>query len=60
MTTYQRLQPAWFYNYMKHPAAFRPGILMPSYWPDGKATRTDILEGDTHAQLRALWYQFSL
>ncbi len=60
MTTFQRLQPAWFYNYMKNPAAYRPGILMPSYWPEGKAVRTDILGGDTHAQLRALWYHFSL
>ena len=60
MTTYQRLQPAWYYNYMKNPAAFRPGILMPSYWPGGKAVRTDILGGDTHEQLRALWFHFSL
>jgi hypothetical protein len=60
MTTYQRLQPAWFYNYMKNPAAFRPGITMPSYWPGGRAVQPDILDGDTHEQLRALWHNFSL
>jgi len=60
MTSYQRLQPAWFASYMKNPAAFRPGILMPSYWPDGKAVQTEILEGDTELQLRALWFNFSL
>lgn len=60
MTSYQRLQPAWFYNYMKNPGKFRPGIVMPSYWPDGKAVQTEILDGDTHEQLRALWHQFSL
>lgn len=60
MTSYQRLQPAWFFSYMKNPAAFRPGIIMPSYWPEGKATRTDILNGDTDLQLTALYNYFSL
>ncbi len=60
MTSYQRLQPAWFHSYMINPAAFRPGIIMPSYWPAGKATQTEILGGDTDRQLRALWDNFSL
>jgi mono/diheme cytochrome c family protein len=60
MTTYERLQPTWFYQYMIAPAKFRPGIIMPSYWPQGKAVRTDILDGDTDRQLRALWDNFSL
>ena len=60
MTTYERLQPTWFYQYMVNPAKFRPGIIMPSYWPDGKAVRTDILDGNTDRQLRALWDNFSL
>lgn len=60
MTSYQRLQPAWFFSYMKNPAAFRPGIIMPSYWPHGKAARTDILHGDTDLQLTALYNYFSL
>ncbi|NNE92036.1 MAG: cytochrome c [Verrucomicrobiales bacterium] len=60
MTSFQRLQPAWFSNYMKNPAAFRPGIVMPNYFPDGKAVQTDILEGDADRQLAALWHYFSL
>lgn len=60
MTSYQRLQPAWFHGYMLNPAAFRPGIIMPSYWPGGKAIQTEILNGDTNRQLRALWDNFSL
>jgi len=58
--TYQRLQPGWFYEFMKNPAKHRPGIIMPNYWPDGKAVQTEIMGGDTHEQLRALWHQFSL
>ncbi|MES2982285.1 MAG: c-type cytochrome [Verrucomicrobiota bacterium] len=60
MTSYQRLQPAWFDQFMKNPAKFRPGIIMPSFWPDGKAVQTEILDGNTDVQLQALWNQFSL
>lgn len=60
MISYQRLQPSWFYHYMKNPAAFRPSIIMPSYWPNGKAMPTEVLGGDTELQLRALWHNLSL
>lgn len=60
MTSYQRLQPAWFQSFMKNPAAHRPGIIMPSYWPEGKAVQTGVLDGDTELQLQALWQMFSL
>ncbi len=60
MTSYQRLQPAWFDKFMKNPAKLRPGIIMPSFWPDGKAVQTQILDGNTDLQLQALWNQFSL
>ncbi|MBR9759088.1 c-type cytochrome [bacterium] len=60
MTSFQRLQPGYFYDFMQNPAKYRPGIIMPSYWPGGKAVQTDILEGDTHRQLQALWRNFSL
>jgi len=59
-TSFQRLQPGWFYQFMQDPAGHRPGIIMPNYWPDGKAVQPDILGGDTDEQLRALWFQFSL
>lgn len=60
MTSYQRLQPAWFNKFMRNPAELRPGIIMPSFWPGGKAVQTGILGGDTDAQIAALWYNFSL
>ena len=60
MTSYQRLQPAWFNQFMRNPAKMRPGIIMPGFWPDGKAIQTEILNGDTETQLAALWYNFSL
>ena len=60
ITTYQRLQPGWFYEFMQNTGKHRPGIIMPNYWPGGQAVQTDIMGGDTHEQLRALWHQFSL
>lgn len=60
MTSHQRLSPEWFYQFMISPATHRPGIVMPSYWPDGQAVQTEILGGDTDRQLAALWYHFSL
>ena len=60
MTSYQRLQPSWFHQFMLNPAGSRPGIIMPNYWPGGKALQTDILDGDTELQLQALWHQLSL
>jgi hypothetical protein len=60
MSSYQRLTPEWFFAYMKNPGTYRPGIIMPSYWPEGKAVQTEILNGDTEQQLQALWYTFSL
>lgn len=60
MTSYQRLQPSWFNQFMRNPGALRPGIIMPSFWPDGKAVQTEILNGNTEDQIRALWHNFSL
>lgn len=60
MTTFDRLEPAWFDAFLRSPLTMRPGIIMPNYWPEGKAVRTDILQGNTEQQIRALWYTLSL
>lgn len=60
LTSFERLQPAWFYRYLQKPSAFRPRTVMPSAWPDGVATFTTVLDGDTHQQIEAIWYYLSL
>lgn len=50
----ERVQKDWFYHFMRNPAHFRPGIVMPSFWPGGVA-RADILGGDSKAQIDAIW-----
>ncbi|MDH3582911.1 MAG: c-type cytochrome, partial [Phycisphaerae bacterium] len=60
MTSYDRLKPSWFYHFMIAPGKYRPRIVMPTYWPDGKAVRPDVLDGDTQAQIEAIWFVLSL
>lgn len=50
-----RLQKNWFALYMRQPSRFHPTVIMPSYWPDGKAVRPNILGGNTALQIEALW-----
>nr|MCU0710155.1 hypothetical protein [Pirellula sp.] len=60
LTSNERLQPAWFHSYLQKPGAFRPRTVMPSAWPDGVASFTNILDGDTDRQIEAIWYYLSL
>lgn len=60
LTSFERLQPGYFYRYLRNPGSFRPRTVMPTAWPDGKATFKSILGGDTDRQIEAIWYYLSL
>ncbi len=51
----QRLTRDWFHHYMRQPQRFRPGTLMPDFWPEGHSSKPDILDGDANKQIEALW-----
>ena len=51
----QRIRPEWLYEYLLDPAAYRPGTLMPSFWPGGKAANTAVLGGDTAKQIASIY-----
>ena len=51
----RRLTKDWFHRYLLEPAVLRPGTRMPSFWPEGKSARQDILKGDPDRQINALW-----
>ncbi len=51
----QRIQPGWLREYLVAPAAYRPGTLMPSFWPEGNAANRDILGGDTDKQIASIY-----
>ena len=50
----RRLQPGWLRDYLVDPAAYRPGTLMPSFWPGGVAANREILGGDTGRQIASI------
>ena len=50
----ERLHKDWFYQYMLTPQKFSPNTVMPSFWPNGKAIRSD-LEGTPEDQVEAVW-----
>lgn len=49
-----RLHKDWFYQYMLAPQKFSPNTVMPSFWPNGNAIRSD-LEGSAEDQVEAIW-----
>jgi cytochrome c2 len=51
----QRVRPEWLREYLVNPAGYRPGTLMPSFWPEGKASNREILDGDTDRQIASIY-----
>ena len=51
----KRVQRDWFQRYLLDPQQVRPGTRMPGSWPDGKTFYKDLLEGQTDAQIEAIW-----
>lgn len=50
-----RLQEGWLREYLIDPAAYRPGTLMPSFWPAGKSFNPSVLGGDTDKQIASIF-----
>ena len=53
--TAARLQEGWLREYLINPAAYRPGTLMPSFWPAGRSFNPTILGGDTDKQIASIY-----
>ncbi|MFO0936932.1 MAG: cytochrome c [Gemmataceae bacterium] len=60
LTFPQRLNPAWFNQFVRDPNAMRPRIVMPSSWPDDVAVHKGNLNGDADRQIEAIWYYLTL
>lgn len=55
----QRLERDWFHRYVLDPNKFRPGTRMPTAWPEGQTLLPKVLDGDTTAQIEAIWLYLS-
>lgn len=51
----QRIKPEWLREYLIDPAAYRPGTLMPAFWPGGQSTNAGILGGSTAQQVASIY-----
>ncbi len=56
----RRLKKDWFHQYLLDPPSLRPGTRMPTFWPEGKSARKEILDADTDRQIDAIWAYLSL
>ncbi len=55
----KRVRKEWFTGFLLDPQKTKPGTRMPQFWPEGKAVRTEILDGNTPDQIEAIWAYLS-
>ena len=53
-TAAKRLRPEYFRDLLLDPNRFRPGTRMPSFWPEGRPSRSGF-GGSTERQIDSLW-----
>ena len=51
-----RVRPEWFHDFVLDPGALKDRTRMPTFFPDGKSNRPDLLEGDVEKQVASLWF----
>lgn len=51
----QRVEPAWFHDFVFDPGSLKHRTRMPTFFPDGKSQNAELLEGDPHRQIAAMW-----
>lgn len=56
---WERLQEDWFHRYLRNPQEFHASTIMPSFWPNGKSVRPEVLGGDAEKQIDAIWQYLS-
>ncbi len=50
-----RLHPAWFKKFMFNPGAVKTRTRMPTFFPNGKSSNSQLLDGDVDLQIASLW-----
>ena len=50
-----RVQPEWFRSFLRNPASLKKNTRMPSFFPDGKSSSPQLLDGDIDLQIASIW-----
>ncbi|QDV44657.1 Cytochrome c [Stieleria neptunia] len=53
--TTNRIDSKWFYEFVLNPSAVKKRTRMPTFFPDGKTNRPELLDGDVRHQISAIW-----
>ena len=51
-----RVRPQWFHDFVLDPGSLKSRTRMPTFFPDGKSNRQDLLGGDVEQQVASLWF----
>ena len=52
----RRIRPQWFHDFLLNPVALKQRTRMPTFFPNGRSSNQQILDGDTERQIAAMWY----
>ena len=52
----QRLNASWFRQFLENPGKLKNRTRMPTFFPDGKSNRADLLDGNIDLQIAAIWH----
>lgn len=50
-----RIHPAWFQKFLLDPGEVKPRTRMPTFFPNGKSSNQQVLNGDVDLQIASLW-----
>lgn len=50
-----RVRPEWFRDFLLNPVSLKERTRMPTFFPNGKSTNTEILNGQVDRQIAAVW-----
>jgi len=53
---HKRLQPSWFRQFVENPGQLKHRTRMPTFFPEGKSNRQDLLQGNVDQQIAAIWH----
>jgi len=54
----RRIRKEWWRSYARSPLRFKPGTRMPTYFEEERSAARSLLDGDSVAQIDALWAWF--
>jgi mono/diheme cytochrome c family protein len=50
-----RVEPQWFLDFLRNPAALKNRTRMPTFFPNGRSANQTLLDGDVDRQIAAMW-----